>query len=142
MQLNIDTTVRTLSALVAGLPEATRPQARVLAYACIVVAFDAADALDELIAIDLDGLDAKLIARGDSPVDRERNAPLRREAYMDFSKRLKTADEAFGVLNALWMDGRTEDGEPRQSPLSRGQFTGSGMPTTQEVEALMSKYTA
>lgn len=138
MQLNIDTTVRTLSALVAGLPEAKRPSARVLAYACIVVAFDAADALDELIALDLDGLEAAI----DAQVDRDVVTATRREAYIAFSSKLPNADEAFSVLNALWMAGVTKDGEPRKSGLNRGQFVGSGMPTTQEVEALMSEFTA
>lgn len=133
MQLNIDTTVRTLSALVAGLAESKRPAARVLAYAAVVVAFDAADALDELIARDLDGLESAI----DAEIDRAQVTATRRDAYLAYASNLADAEHAFGALNALWMCGVTKDGTARQSPLNRGQFTGSGMPTTAEVDELL-----
>lgn len=138
MQLNIDTTVRTLSALVAGLPEDKRPAARVLAYAAVVVAFDAADALDDMIALDLDGLESAI----DAEVDRAQVTATRRDAYIAYAANLADAEHAFGALNALWMGGRSKDGSPRKSPLNRGQFTGSGMPTTAEVDAVLAEYTA
>ena len=138
MQLNINTTVRTLSALVAGIAEAKRDAARVLAYAALTVAFDCEDALDELISLDLDGLESNL----DREIDRDATAEARRDAYVLFTQKFANADHAFDTLNALWMSGTTKDGNPRQSPLSRRQFTGSGMPTADEVDALMDEVTA
>ena len=119
MQLNIDTTVRTLSALVAGLPESKRPAARVLAYAAVVVAFDAADALDDMIAQDLDGLESAI----DAEVDREQVTATRRDAYLAFADQLADGDHAFSALN-------------------RGQFTGSGLPSTAEVSELLASLDA
>ena len=106
--------------------------------AAVVVAFDAADALDDMIAQDLDGLESAI----DAEVDREQVTATRRDAYLAFADQLADGDHAFSALNALWMAGVTKDGAPRKSPLNRGQFTGSGMPTTAEVDAVLAEYTA
>ena len=130
MQLNFDSTLRTLSALVAGVIEDKQPAARGLGFACVRAAFGLTDEqLSLLIQLDLEALSERLVQQGEAPLTDEQigaSTAKRFDAIDAYAPAVAALGDAFDALNSIWMTGVTKDGKPRQSPLNRGQFLDGG----------------
>lgn len=130
MQLNFESTLKTLSALIAGVPAEKQPAARGLGFACVRAAFGLTDEqLALLIQLDLESLSERLAAAGEAPLTDEQigaSTAKRFDAIAAYAPAVAALGDAFDALNAIWMTGVTKDGEPRKSPLNRGQFLDGG----------------